>query len=306
MGPDDLDSRVRNAAFLFLVEQKGLHPRDLPRDLLARGFTFEGRRVPLVGPQGIFKPAVLPEMPLSITTAPVVEGKPRPYADEFGPGDLIYYRYRGTDPQHPDNRGLHLAMKRGVALVYLFGTVPGRYAPAWPAFIVGADPGRLTFTVRIDAEDASLLLGAGVDEGTEARRAYVTAVTRRRLHQQAFRQRVLRAYHVTCAICRLRREELLEAAHILPDGHPRGAPVVPNGLALCNLHHAAFDRHIVGVRPDLTVDLRKDVLREPDGPMLRHGLQGFHGSAILVPHRSELRPNRDFLAERYELFKKAS
>jgi hypothetical protein len=36
--------------------------------------------------------------------------------------------------------------------------------------------------------------------------------------------------------------ELLDAAHILPDGHPKGEPVVPNGLALCKLHHAAFDR----------------------------------------------------------------
>src|SRR3989304_615457 len=46
------------------------------------------------------------------------------------------------------------------------------------------------------------------------------------MHQQEFRQE--------CAICRLRHEELLDAAHILPDGHPRGEPVVPNGLALCN------------------------------------------------------------------------
>src|SRR5919197_4456221 len=48
---------------------------------------------------------------------------------------------------------------------------------------------------------------------------------------------VLRAYRERCAICRLRREELLDTAHILADGHPRGAPIVPNGLALCTLHH---------------------------------------------------------------------
>jgi hypothetical protein len=59
---------------------------------------------------------------------------------------------------------------------------------------------------------------------------------------------VLRAYRDCCAVCRLRHEELLDAAHILPDGHPRGEPVVRNGLALCKLHHAAFDRHILGIR----------------------------------------------------------
>jgi len=101
------------------------------------------------------------------------------------------------------------------------------------------------------------------------RRSYVTRVSKQRMHQQEFRQRVLRAYREQCAICRLRHEELLDAAHILPDGHPRGEPVVPNGLALCKLHHAAFDRNFLGLRPDLTVELRPDVLREPDGPMLK-------------------------------------
>src|SRR5206468_12226286 len=98
-----------------------------------------------------------------------------------------------------------------------------------------------------------------------ARRQYVTAVVRRRLHQRGFRERVLRAYQMCCAICRLRHDELLEAAHILPDGHPRGEPVIPNGLALCKLHHAAFDSYIIGVTPDLEVKVRLDVLEEIDG-----------------------------------------
>src|SRR5207249_358465 len=89
----------------------------------------------------------------------------------------------------------------------------------------------------------------------------------------------------------LRHEELLDAAHILPDGHPRGEPVVPNGLALCKLHHAAFDRHVLGVRPDLTVELRPDVLREPDGPMLKCGLQGFQDARLLLPRDPALRPD---------------
>jgi len=125
-------------------------------------------------------------------------------------------------------------------------------------------------------------------------------------HQKGLRQRVLLAYRQCCAICRLRHEELLDAAHILPDGHPLGEPTVPNGLALCKLHHAAFDSDIVGVTPDLTVDVRLDVLQEIDGPMLQHGLQGFQGTRILVPRAEHFKPNRDFLAERYARFKKAS
>jgi putative restriction endonuclease len=126
------------------------------------------------------------------------------------------------------------------------------------------------------------------------------------MHQQAFRERVLHAYREHCAVCRLRHYELLEAAHILPDTHERGEPIVSNGLSLCSLHHAAFDSNILGITPDLLVDIRGDILEEIDGPMLVHGLQEFQGKKILVPRSEIHHPNREFLAERYDLFRKAS
>jgi putative restriction endonuclease len=149
----DLDARARTAAFAFLTEQTGLHGDTLPRPLLAEGFVFDGQRAPLLGPQGIFKPAVLPELPLTITTAPIVEGRDRPYADEFSPGGLLIYRYRGTDPQTRDNVALRLAGQRGVPLIYFFGLVPGEYLAAWPVFVAGDDPGALAFTVEVEAKD---------------------------------------------------------------------------------------------------------------------------------------------------------
>jgi putative restriction endonuclease len=302
----DLDARVRAAAFAFLSEQTALHGDVLSWRLLAEGFLFEGKRVPLLGQQGIFKPAVLPEFPLSIRTAPIVEGRDQPYADEFGPEGLLIYRYRGTDSQHRDNVALRLAGQRGIPLIYFFGLVRGMYLAEWPVFVTRDDPGALAFTVEVEAKDLSWETAQdGASLVGEGRRRYVTQLTRRRLHQESFRWRVLRAYRERCAVCHLRHTELLDAAHILPDGHPRGEPVLPNGLALCTLHHSAFDAHILGIRPDLVIDIRKDILSEPDGPMLRHGLQGFHGLAIHVPRPAELRPSGELLAMRYELFRKA-
>ena len=124
------------------------------------------------------------------------------------------------------------------------------------------------------------------------------------LYQHEVRERVLGAYRSRCAICRLRHRELLEAAHILPDTDERSLPVVPNGIALCKLHHAAFDSYILGIRPDLIVQIRADVLHETDGPMLEWGLQGFDGHAIAAPKAANLRPSAAFLAERYERFRK--
>jgi hypothetical protein len=99
------DRRVRAAAFDWLVGQVDLHGDVLSRSVLAEGFVLDGERVPLVGPQGIFKPRVLREAPLSITTAP--DG---PYSDVFPSFDeakawydspayreVREHRFRGAD-----------------------------------------------------------------------------------------------------------------------------------------------------------------------------------------------------------------
>ena len=113
---------------------------------------------------------------------------------------------------------------------------------------------------------------------------------------------MLVAYGGKCAFCTLGYRELLDAAHIIPDSELRGEPVVSNGMSLCRLHHAAFDRLILGVRPDYIIRVRADVLEEVDGPMLRHGLQGLEGQRILVPSRRVDRPDEGRLGVRWERF----
>ncbi len=302
----DLDTQVRLKAFDFANEKRILHGDAVPYDIWRRGFLFEGRRVPLISPQGIFKPAIL-DLPLTFNTVPIVEGRPRPYEDEIDDDGRIRYRYRGTDPNHRDNVGLRLCMERQIPLMYLYGVVKGLYMPIWPVYIVQDHPASLSFSV--EAGDARTVQFSDSDDtwmstDSAAQRAYITVSAQRRLHQQSFRQRVLRAYHNHCSICLLKHEPLLDAAHILPDGHPQGEPWVCNGLALCKLHHAAFDSNIIGIRPDLVVEVRKDILDEIDGPMLQHGLKDCHDSCLsFVPSTAELKPKPVFLEERYELFR---
>lgn len=293
---------VRLAAFGFLDGLTRVHGDALPRSALQQGFDFQGTRVPLVGPQGIFKPAIM-DVPLSITTAPPVEGKPPPYADRMLEGGLLAYSYRGTDPDHRENAGLRRAMNERTPLAYLYGLVPGHYFAWWPVFIVGDDPMSLTFTVAVDETHA--LSETGSPPAEDLRRRYVTRLQVHRMHQASFRERVVRAYKQACAVCRLRHEELLDAAHILPDGHPKGDPVISNGLSLCKLHHAAFDRNIIGIRPDLVIEISTKVLHEIDGPMLIHGLQGFHDASLVVPAHLSHRPDPERLEERYEEFTQA-
>jgi len=295
------DATIRRAAFDWLAEQVALHDDVLPWPVLVRGFEVKGIRVPLVSMQGIFKPRVC-ELPLSIRTA--IDG---PYDDRAGEEGRFFYAYRGTDPNHPENVGLRELRRRRIPLVYFFGLLKGRYLAAWPVFVVDDDPHALTFTIQLD--DAAVLdfgvttssVSLSYEHGGDERRRYVTRELQVRLHQRSFRERVLRAYRSRCAVCRLRHHELLDAAHIVPDSEA-GAPRVPNGLALCKLHHAAFDKLFVGVRPDGIIEVRRDILDEEDGPMLLHGLKRLHRTRLHAPRRAEDRPDPDLLEIRYERF----
>ena len=74
--------------------------------------------------------------------------------------------------------------------------------------------------------------------------------------------------------------------------------MISNGVALCKLHHAAFDRCFFAIRPDYVIEVRPSVLRESDGPMLVVGLH--------LPRRTIDLPDRARLERRYEQFRKAA
>jgi putative restriction endonuclease len=299
------DRAIRLAAFDWLTDLRSQEGDVLPRTTLLRGFEYGGRLVGLMSPQqGIWKPAVC-TLPLSIATT-----SGGPYADTFDDATgRIRYSYRGTDPRHRDNAGLRQAMVDRVPLAYFHAVVPGQYLAAYPVFVVSDDPAGLTFWVQVD--DTSALTGSAEgrsisEDASEPRRAYITATVRRRLHQVAFRQRVLRAYREMCALCRLRHLELLDAAHITPDTDPEGEPHVSNGLALCKLHHAAFDSFFFTVTPEYRVEVRPSILAESDGPLLIVGLQQINGQPIQLPSQTSQRPEQARLERRYELFRLAS
>lgn len=266
------------------------------------GIIFRGERVPIWNRmKGIFRPALLREFGAALTIQTAFEG---PYDDRWSPGDeRLVYRYRGTDPEHPDNRALRTAMQLRRPLLYLIAIQPGVYQPVFPTYIVADDPAHLA--VYLVADQQGIIKPATDISEDWPLKAYITREVKQRLHQNRFRYLVLRAYREQCAMCRLRHVRLLDAAHILEDRDERGLPEVPNGLSLCRIHHGAYDVGILGIAPDHRIHLRQDVLDEHDGPMLRHGLQEMHGAKIAVPRKAELRPNPEYLAERFDRFRAA-
>jgi putative restriction endonuclease len=306
----DRDYQIRLAAMQQLEQFRRQGSGLVRADQLEEGFLFEGERIPLWNARrGIWRPRQLKELEaaLTIVTAPRVQGRKPAYDDEVAADDqgTFGYRYEGTDPTTWTNVALRRAMELNRPLIYLYGVTKGTYEPIFPFYLTAEDSARLTFYGQADAPFSAKQPGLESPGSAAPRREYQTVAVKRRLHQHRFRELVLGAYGSRCTMCRLGHTLLLDAAHIIPDHDDRGLPEVPNGLALCKIHHTAFDAHIIGIAPDLKVHVREDILAEIDGPMLEYGLKRMHGTKIHVPRPEELRPNPDFLADRFNRFRAA-
>jgi putative restriction endonuclease len=298
----DLDLELRFALFEHIQRLRERAGGVVSSADLSLGLSFRGQRVPIWNQQqGIFTPAILREFGIALT---VQTSYKSPYDDRLDDDDRLVYKYRGQDPQHRDNRAMRRAYELMRPLLYLVAVKQGLYEPIFPCYVVGDVPEQLAFLMVADAEQ--YINPITVDPArADPRKAYVTREVKLRLHQARFRTAVIAAYREQCAMCRLRHVALLEAAHILPDRDVRSLPEVPNGLSLCRIHHGAYDVGILGIDPDYKIHLRADILDEIDGPMLRHGLQEIHGSSLAVPRREKDRPNKEFLAERFDRFRAA-
>ncbi|HEX9465469.1 MAG TPA: HNH endonuclease [Alphaproteobacteria bacterium] len=301
----DLDIAMRSAAFEHVRRLSQIYDH-LTTTELSPGFEFRGERVPLINPQrGIFKPRQMNFL-LSIKTVFPRPGGKVWYDDQtdvhrqiFEGDETVDYAFMGTDPNAADNRWLREAMEAQVPVIYFLGIAPGRYQAILPTFIVAWDAARLKAQLAFLTTDQP---DRGFAEGGPERR-YALQEVKQRLHQASFRQAVITAYRGRCAITGLPEQRLIDAAHIINDQNEQfGQPVVPNGIPLSKIHHAAFDAHLIGIDPDYRLHVSGRLMMQDDGPMLE-ALKNLHGSMIKLPARAKDRPDRDRLAMRFEQFK---
>jgi putative restriction endonuclease len=313
--PDQRDLELRRAAMDRVRELQRQYDDLIPVSALQAGFVFAGRRISLGSfYSGIFRPAEMSgPAALCVVTAPPKQNRPAPYEDEFDEA-AGRFTYRFRDPASPttramtaaerDNRALLAAHDLAVPLIYFRGIAPGQYSAVAPVVITAVDRLRrlVEFEAALPVMDTT---DAGVVSSEDARR-YATREALYRLHQHRFRGAVLRAYRTRCAVCSLREAALLQAAHIVDDRDPLGHATVVNGVALCAIHHLAYDRNLMGIDPEGVVHISQRLLDEVDGPMLANGIQHFHGAAILQPARPDERPDPGRLAQRFAHFSEAA
>jgi putative restriction endonuclease len=301
--PDTEETTVRAAALAWLQERTLGGTLELTREQLANDFHIAGARFPLVDRgRGIRKPAGW-RAALSIMTAAPKSGRARPYEDVEGVDGLHRYKLRRDQGGSAENESLRVALREQAPLIWFYGIEAGVFNVICPVWLVAEEPDKDQFVMALTESQRIVEPQSAVEETL---RRYLISETKRRLHQPVFANQVIRAYSTRCAVCDLNYRQLLDAAHIIPDKQAHGLPVVSNGLALCKIHHAAYDRNVLGIRPDYVVEIHEKLLYEEDGPMLTHGLQEHHGKSLMrVPVRISDQPDPTRLEERYMEFRAA-
>ena len=123
------------------------------------------------------------------------------------------------------------------------------------------------------------------------------------MRTRAFRQAVIEAYRYKCAICEMKINSPdslsweVEAAHIVPHSS-LGRDDILNGLALCHLHHWAFDVGWFTLIDDYTINVSSKVHSLPsdfgrigDYEFIR--VLSSKRKKIHLPCRSKIHPHHD-------------
>ena len=317
---DSSNTLMRMAAFQRVQELQQVYGHLTAKELRL-GFEFDGKRIPLVNPQrGIFKPKQM-QFLLSIRTVFPRPGGKVWYDDQrkvhrqiYGSDESVDYAFMGSNPNAADNRWLREAFENRIAVIYFLGIAPGRYQATLPTFISGWDANTLKASLAFglpvregaihQGSLSEAVIGAYPDSSLERR--YALQSVKRRLHQSSFREAIIHAYNGRCAVSGIPEPLLLDAAHIVPDKDEKlGQPVIPNGLPLSKIHHAAFDSHLIGIDPDYRLHVSERLFDKEDGPLLE-SLKHLEGSTIHLPSRPTDRPDRDRLALRFKSFEAAA
>ncbi len=291
------ERKFREELFLKVIEHANTYDGMLSRRELSE-FTYDGQSIRLIDPQGgIWNPGnswtISQKLSATLSINTTLSGV---YEDQEVADGLWRYDYQ-TGGIEGRNSKLRKAGELQLPIIWFRQQeFDRRYVP-YIVYVIEDFPESGYCLISPD-----LSLSLTIKTGDEFQKNYALRQMKQRLHQPAFRARVLRAYGVRCAVCNLQMGQLLEGAHITPDSDPNSSTKINNGISLCAIHHTAYDSSVLGIDTDYSIHVRRDVLSISDGPMLKYGLQQMHGRSILLPEQKENWPDLSRLSHRFHEF----
>lgn len=287
----------RESLFNRVSELANTHDGMLSRQELSE-FVYDGEIVRLIDPQGgIWNPGASwtasPALSATLSINTTLSGI---YDDQEVADGLWRYDYQSGGVEGKNTK-LRKAWELQLPIIWFRQQEIGRRYVPYLVYVIDDFP---ELGYCLISPDLSLSLA--IKTGDEIQKRYALREMKQRLHQPAFRAKVLSAYGVRCAVCNLQMGALLEGAHITPDSDPNSSTKVNNGICLCKIHHSAYDATLLGIDTDFSIHIRADVMQESDGPMLKYGLQEMHGKDLILPSQQDHWPDLSRLSHRFHEF----
>jgi putative restriction endonuclease len=287
----------RESLFNKVIELANAHDGMLSRQELSE-FVYQEEVVRLIDPQGgIWNPGASwtasPALSATLSINTTLSGI---YDDQEVADGLWRYDYQSGGVEGKNTK-LRKAWELQLPIIWFRQQEIGRKYVPYLVYVVDDFP---ELGYCLISPDLSLSLA--IKTGDEIQKRYALREMKQRLHQPAFRARVLSAYGVRCAVCNLQMGALLEGAHITPDSDPNSSTKVNNGISLCTIHHSAYDAALLGIDTDFSIHIRADVMQESDGPMLKYGLQEMHRKDLILPSQQDHWPDLSRLSHRFHEF----
>lgn len=166
----------------------------------------------------------------------------------------------------------------------------------------GAVPAEANLLGKL-SEDPDSVSDKDIEDDIPEKRKYAVLSTKRALRALDFARRVLSAYDHQCAMCGTQLR-LVDGAHILPVTHQSSTDQTRNGVALCALHHRAYDRSLVTFDPAFKVHVNEAMVKKLQDDERAGGLKEFRSRLrpiITVPADKKDRPWKKFVVEANDL-----
>lgn len=215
----------------------------------------------------------------------------------FGQNVAIQARQRNLDQANADGFTAYEKVGTGeIALVIRYDFLATYLLNVRQVHELGQLPNGVEIIDRVvetrGAEEPHTGTGSAL---TSRERSLVTFA--RSVRASDFRKRVMVAYENQCAVCGVQLR-LVQAAHIIPAGAETSSDETCNGLALCALHHLAYDNGLLGVRPDYSIAINDSVANNLAEQILVGGLEVFQANlrpSIILPYNKGDRPLPEYL-----------
>lgn len=128
-----------------------------------------------------------------------------------------------------------------------------------------------------------------------------SVIIKQRVNQSFFRSTVMSAYNFHCCISGVNIAELLEACHIVDWSQDERNRVNPkNGLCMNSFFHKAYDKHLLGITPDMRIVVSEELLQGSTEFSFFNYLKTIDGKKILLPDK--FLPQKELLEIHYNKF----